>query len=162
MNKVPIDQLVEGVVEGTLLSTPAKLNKRISLLDNGFLQVNGDYMPEDAKDGINLAVIRGINKTPDRTLVKGREDLTAYRVGKDGTLEPYKVETHVDGVIYLRDDIFEGLALSGGMPAKTGAQKGTLTYTADGEGMLLGKFAYHRAGEAISKRDESKRIFTQL
>jgi len=69
---------------------------------------------------------------------------TAYRMGKDGTAERYVVDTHLDGVMFMRGDYFDRLERAMGQKG-TGAQKLTITFAEPGKGMFLGKLLVHRA-----------------
>jgi hypothetical protein len=103
-----------------------------------------------AENGLNVTIINILNKN-GLPMVSGVDDYMGDKINKETKLpESYRLETHVDGAIYLRDDVFDMLQLQGGLDVEAGASKGTLTHTADGLGMLIGKYAYHRAGKELS------------
>jgi len=156
-----IEETMQALDAGHILANPKALNKRISLLNNGFFIMKPEYFPADAKEGLNTVIVNAINKN-GMTMAEGPADLMRWVKNKSGNFEKIKVDTHVDGVIYVRDDIYDGMTKQLGLDINTGSQKGTLTHAAQGEGMLLGKFAYHRAGEKMSKAMTDKNVHTVL
>jgi len=172
MNTMMAREKLEGVDIITIMQNPDKFmlskntpaaewNKRTSLLNNGFLRLDPTYMSrvEGAENGLNTVIINALNKN-GMDMVEGSPDLTDWVLDKSGEYINRKTETHVDGVIYLRDDVFDMLVLQGGLEGGTGAQKGTLLHSEPKQGLLIGKFAYHKAGAKISESMKSKNIHT--
>lgn len=63
-----------------------------------------------------------------------------------------EMDNHVDGIYMLRSDVFDAFIADGGLPSSVGSGKGTLLTTAGNKGLLIGKYAYHRASKEMTDR----------
>lgn len=153
---------VKYFLDGTIINTPVALTKRLSLLNNGFLRASDTYLPQDAKEGLNTIIIKTGERAP--SLSKQYEDIYYNVLSEDGRfIKQIKANQHYDGVIYLRDDIYDAMAQDFGWYLNTSAQKGSLLHAGDSnEGLLIGKYAYHRANKAISAEMKLNNIHTLL
>ena len=152
LERVPIVKILQNP-DNFLFSKKspvAEWTKRTSLLNNGFLRVDPEFMKtvEGAENGLSLLIINDLNAN-GMDMVKDAKDITMwYR--EDNKIIEKKTNAHVDGPLLLRNDVFDRLALQGGLEINTGAQKGTFLHAEPERGLMIGKLAYHRAGNAIS------------
>ena len=77
---------------------------------------------------------------------------------KDGSI----IEAHVDGVVYLRHDVFKKMIEDGGFPNDATILKGTITSKEAGKGLLLGKLAYFKAPKEINKSLTMKKLHGEV
>ena len=136
-----------------------EFNKRMQVIDAGDVPITNDaWKPvDDIEDGQGLRISL-INSVPSgaedgsgiKYQVEGEDLITYFRRNDRGEVVEAVHDQHMDGVYFLRDDVFDAINEYGGWPGDTGAQKG-VTVQADDNGMLLGKYAYHRAGPELSK-----------
>jgi hypothetical protein len=61
-----------------------------------------------------------------------------------------EMDNHVDGIYMLRSDVFDAFIADGGLPSNVGSGKGTLLTASKDKGLMLGKYAYHRASKEMS------------
>ena len=141
---------------GKFLMFPNKLNKRTSLLNNGFLpfepsllRIPGMEIKDSDGNTVKVGIFQAIDK--DISLNSKVPDLTEPVMINGKVVEGHKTGTHVDGAIWVRSDLYDAMMRGGGLPWDSGAQKGTLVHSDPGKGMLLGKFAYHRASPEMSE-----------
>ena len=132
------------------LMNPAKFNKRTSLMNNGFLpfELTGNY--RGVKD-FNVGIFETVDK--DITLAKDIANLKEvnYDPSDKSKVKELLTKTHQDGFIMVRDDVYEAMMKSVGLYWNSASQKGTLVHRDPGMGMLLGKYAYHRASPELSE-----------
>ena len=134
------------------ITSPTALNKRGSLLNNGFDRVDPTYFTDvaDVKDG-NLKIVFSKDTNTKGQDTEGKENIKRYIDDGKGNIIEIDHMAHKDGFFKLRDDIYERLSIQAGLELETGSQKGTLVHSAqDGQGLVLGKYAYHKASKAES------------
>lgn len=118
--------------------------------DEGFQNVEELATGEVRREGD--ATLRGSIIDDFQAEMKGAEALQGVRLDDEGTLEEYRHDSHTDGIMLLRDDVFDAVAETMGLPEGADSHKGVTVSPGDGqEGALLGKYAYHRAGEDLSQ-----------
>ncbi len=71
-------------------------------------------------------------------------------------------DTHLDGVVFLRWDVFDEFAKAQGLSTKIGGMKGSIL-DADGEkGLLIGKQLFHRASKDLNDRMTTEDIHAHV
>lgn len=130
----------EGVQKGSFLIKAADINKRMQVIHSGDYAVDKSLFKgiADLKDEKLRGVLTKVDAKDSKAVLKLRRMV-------DGVLENFQPETHLDGVMIVRGDVFEAIAKSLGQPLDTGGQKGTVSFTEPEKGMLLGKLLFHRA-----------------
>lgn len=160
-NKLTTEQVIRGIKDGVLLNTPAKRNKRTSLENNGFIRWDAEFFKDVegvTDNSLNVVITNAVNKTGN---VEGKSNLKMHIV-KDGKLKEVDVDTHYDGIVTLRDDVYNSMVLTGGLDHKSSTQKGTLVTAEEGLGMLMGKYAYHKASKTESESMRKNNIHAML
>lgn len=160
LNKAPVDQWYG---QKGFISDPTKLNKRISLLMNGFTPMEKSFfrgvIPET---GFRSVFLNVINEDGSPQVIN-RELTEKYYKRKDGVIKAGEenipeigdlvervTNSHLDGGILLRGTAFDRAALGIGSEVNVSGLKGTLTHS-DEAGMMLGKYLYQRATPELNK-----------
>jgi hypothetical protein len=132
--------------KGQFVLTPHGLNKRMQILDDGSPVADPSFYPEDAQDlgGTRAIVVRAKGFT-----MKGVKDVLLKRYGKDGALEDFIAEHHLDGVVFERHDVFDARLKDIGGDPEAGVIKGSTVF-ANEQGMFIGKMAIFRAPDYMS------------
>lgn len=81
---------------------------------------------------------------------------------KSSVLNEKMLDNHYDGIYMLRSDVFDSYLNDGGLPRKVNSGKGTLYSTNREQGLLLGKYAYHRADKEMSQDMHDGNIHGEL
>ena len=131
INNLPYEKMVKAVREDLnkgkkprFILNAQELTQRMQVLDSGDpgLRAGGYTHIKDMKDGFRMSIIS----------TEGKE--------LGGRLN------HLDGIFVVRQDVFDAMIRDIGAPAEAGVLKGTVASNATGEGAIIGKFAYFRAG----------------
>jgi hypothetical protein len=131
INNLSYKKMVEAVREDLnkgkkprFILNAQELTQRMQVLDSGDpgLRPGGYSHINDMNDGFRMSIIS----------TKGKE--------LGGRLN------HLDGIFVVRQDVFDAMIKDGGYPVDAGVLKGTVASNATGEGAIIGKFAYFRAG----------------
>ena len=73
-----------------------------------------------------------------------------------------EINAHVDGIVFLRKDLFKKMLDEGGFPNRSSILKGTIASKEAGKGLLLGKLAYFEAPSIINKSLVTKKIHGEI
>ena len=146
------------------LSDPVSLSKRMQILNSGepSLDINmyQDHIPDlsvsvDGRPAMNIIIQNSAPSTVGN-YVAGKKNIMMkrYRKSKSGkvtkAVENFLAEHHLDGVFTVRADFFDRMIEDGGLPVKGNMLKGFMHSSEIDRGMILGKYAYFRAGKAES------------
>ena len=137
---LPIEVILDPANKGKFITDVMSLNKRTQLIDAGELWWNPAEHRTEADptmNGIKIALVNGIPEGFSQT-VRGQLPIKAFKK---------LAEHHTDGIFILDQTIFDNVIKDGGFPADASILKGTLRHANPEQGLILGKYAYFRAGD---------------
>jgi len=107
---------------------------------------------KDVENGnLKVVLVNALNKNS-----KARyEKIISKTLGKE-------LDAHRDGIYVLRRDIFDAAIQDNGLPKNVASGKGTLLTTNGNKGLMLGKYAYVRATEALDASFKKDGIHGEL
>ena len=107
---------------------------------------------KDVENGnLKIMLVNALNKNPKAKY----EKIISKALGKE-------LDAHRDGIYVLRRDIFDAAIDDAGLPRNVASAKGTLLTTNGNKGLLLGKYAYVRATEALDASFKKDGIHGEL
>jgi hypothetical protein len=163
---IPYERMVEANAkgEGQFLVKAGDLTKRMQVISDGSPRFSAEFyrdLPGVENDALRFVIVNAVRRGGNRETAEGIKPIVMKRLGKDAEgkeiTEEYLAEHHMDGVFFLRSDVFDRLLKDGGLSAEAGTAKGTVIFNgeanAKGEplGMMIGKFAYFRADKHIDQ-----------
>lgn len=135
------------------ITDPVAFNKRMQLTDRGAATADAEFYPSRTQQsgGLQGTIVRDTPRFRE-SLIEGEDDITIKTFDEDGNRTEVPAEQVTDGAIFLRQDVFDSMVEDGGWPRGTGLLKGSMVTANEGEGMLMGKFAYHRAPDNVNQQ----------
>ncbi len=100
---------------------------------------------------LKVVLVNALNKNSKAKY----EKIISKTLGKE-------LDAHRDGIYVLRRDIFDAAIQDNGLPKNVASGKGTLLTTNGNKGLMLGKYAYVRATDALNKSFEKNGIHGEL
>lgn len=107
---------------------------------------------KDVENGnFKIVLVNALNKNSKAKY----EKIVSKALGKE-------LDAHRDGIYVLRRDIFDAAIDDAGLPKNVASAKGTLLTTNGNKGLMLGKYAYVRATEALNASFKKDGIHGEL
>ena len=144
-----IDKILNPKNKGKFITNVMELNKRTQLIDAGELRWN-PVIHRNASGDPNM---RGIQIVLVNDLPVGYKEQVLQSVRGQNPIKAFgkHAKHHTDGIFILDQITFDSVVKDGGFPESSGVLKGIMRYATESEGLILGKYAYFRAGDGTHK-----------
>jgi len=164
---IPMEQMIRETADGTaqFVLRPDEINKRMQpFMDGGMrlgLQKDGSttgtrYEKVSPTGMLRTVILQDVWDSNVANALSQVEGLPSYlqkRYAKDGSLEDYLSEVHLDGVVFARSDLFDAIIKDFGFKEGTGTLKTVFGHSGDDgtgveQGFMIGKMALFRSDDS--------------